>query len=101
MLKQAKRTRLPKRIDRLEELALNLWWSWHSRGRELFRALDYPLWVISGHNPVKQLRDINPDKLKAAAADPAFLALYDSVMEAFDSGMSAQATGFGSEYFGQ
>ena len=98
MLKKATRTRLPKRIDRLEELALNLWWSWHSGGRELFRVLDYPLWVISGHNPVKQLRDINPDKLKAAAADPAFLSLYDSVMEAFDSGMSAQDTWFGSKY---
>src|SRR4030042_223374 len=98
MSKQTTKTKLPKRIDRLDELAHNMWWGWRPRGRELFRALDYPLWVISGHNPVKQLRDINPDKLKAAAADPAFLALYDSVMEAFDSGMSAQDTWFGSKY---
>src|SRR4030043_8379 len=94
MLKPATRTRLPKRIDRLEELALNLWWSWHPKGRDLFRALDYPLWVISGHNPVKQLRDINPDKLQAAASDPAFIALYDSVMAAFDFDMSTEDTWF-------
>ena len=94
MLKQATKTRLPKRIDRLDELAHNMWWSWHAQGRELFRALDYTLWVISGHNPVKQLRDINPDKLKAAASDPAFLALYDSVMSAFDADMSDPDTWF-------
>ena len=98
MLKQATRTKLPKRIDRLDELAHNMWWSWHYQARDLFRTLDYTLWVISGHNPVKQLRDINPDKLKAAASDPAFLALYDSVMAAFDADMSSQDTWFGSKY---
>ncbi len=98
MLKAATRTRLPRRIDRLEELARNLWWSWHPKARELFRALDYPHWVISGHNPVKQLRDIDPDKLKSAAADPAFLALYDSVMAAFDADISSQDTWFASKH---
>jgi starch phosphorylase len=98
MLKQATRTRLPKRIERLDELAHNMWWSWHYQARDLFRALDYTLWIISGHNPVKQLRDINPDRLKAAAADPAFVALYDSVMAAFDADMSSQDTWFGSKY---
>jgi starch phosphorylase len=98
MLKQATGTKLPKRIDRLDELAHNMWWSWHYQARDLFRALDYSLWVISGHNPVKQLRDINPDKLKAAAADPEFIALYDSVMAAFDADMSSQDTWFDNKY---
>ena len=98
MLKRATRSRLPKRIGRLDELAHNLWWSWHPQARDLFRALDYTLWVISGHNPVKQLRDINPDKLQAAAADPAFLTLYDSVMSAFDADMSTQDTWFKNSY---
>ena len=89
---------LPKRIERLYELADNLWWSWHPQARDLFRALDYPLWRMTGHNPVKQLRDINPDKLQAAAADPSFLALYDSVMSAFDADMSAQNTWFNKKY---
>jgi len=83
---------LPRRIERLGELATNLWWSWHPRARELFRALDYPLWRTSGHNPIKQLCDISPQKLGTAATDAAFLRLYDSVMSAFDSDMSAQDT---------
>ena len=89
---------LSKRIGRLDELAHNLWWSWHQQARDLFRALDYPMWRITGHNPVKQLRDLNPDKLKAAASDPAFLSLYDSVMAAFDADMSARDTWFNTNY---
>ena len=89
---------LPKRIERLYELADNLWWSWHPRARDLFRALDYPMWRMTGHNPVKQLRDIDPDKLQAAAADPAFLSLYDSVMATFDAEMSSQSTWFQTTY---
>jgi len=100
MLNQALRPRLPRRIGRLDELAHNLWWSWHQQARDLFRILDYPTWRTSGHNPVKQLRDINPDKLKAAASDPAFLTLYDFVMSAFDADMSAQDTWFKTNYPG-
>ncbi len=89
---------LPKRIGRLYDLADNLWWSWHPQARDLFRALDYSLWRMTGHNPVKQLRDINPDKLQAAATDPEFLALYDYVMSSFDAEMSAQDTWFNTNH---
>jgi len=74
MIKQATKTKLPRSIGRLDELAHNMWWSWHLKARQLFRALDYPLRIISGRNPVKQLRGINPDKLQAAASDPSFFA---------------------------
>jgi starch phosphorylase len=90
--------KLPERINRLEELANNLWWSWRAQGRELFRALDYPLWRLGGHNPVKQLREISTDKLSAAATDPAFLNLYDSVMSAFDAEMSSRDSWFTAKY---
>jgi starch phosphorylase len=90
--------KLPERINRLEELANNLWWSWHTQARELFRILDYPLWRLSGHNPVKQLREISTDKFAAAATDPAFLNLYDSVMATFDADMSHKDSWFSSKY---
>jgi glycogen phosphorylase len=90
--------KLPERIGRLEELAYNLWWSWHPQARELFRALDYPLWRLSGHNPVKQLHEISADKLAAAAIDSAFLDLYDSVMSTFDAEMSARGSWFATRY---
>jgi starch phosphorylase len=85
---------LPERIGRLDELANNLWWSWHPELRAVFRSLDYQLWRISGHNPVRQLREISPDKLQAAARDPDFLKLYDSALSAFDADMSGGGSWF-------
>ncbi|MDH4299795.1 MAG: alpha-glucan family phosphorylase [Dehalococcoidia bacterium] len=95
MLQESK---IPERISRLEELANNLWWSWHTQARALFRTLDYPLWRLSGHNPVRQLHEISSDKLAAAVADPAFIKLYDSVMSAFDADMSDRGSWFSGKY---
>ncbi len=91
-------TKLPERIGRLSELANNLWWSWHEEARRLFRTLDYPLWRMTVHNPVKQLHEVSQDTLQVAADDLAFLALYDSVMSAFDADMSSSSTRFDTEY---
>ncbi len=81
---------LPERIARLDEIASNLWWTCRPQARDLFRALDYPLWRTSRHNPVKLLRDINYERLQGAAKDPAFLSLYDSIVQKFDNYVSAQ-----------
>ncbi len=70
-------TALPTRIERLSELAHNMWWSWHRSSRAVFTSLDYPLWSLTGHNPVKILQDIQPARLRHAAQDPVFLGLYD------------------------
>jgi starch phosphorylase len=89
---------LPKRIYRLEELAGNLWWSWHDKPRQLFVSLDHPLWRSTGQNPVKQLNDINPAKLQTAAKDADFLNLYDQVMIDFDASLSVKDSWFAMNY---
>ncbi len=95
---ETEQRQIPKRIERLQELAKNLWWSWDEDGRQVFRSLDYALWRASGHNPVKELIDIDTEKLEAAARDPAFLEFYDSVMMKFDAYMSAKNTWFETTY---
>ncbi|MFC1909251.1 alpha-glucan family phosphorylase [Chloroflexota bacterium] len=89
---------LPQRIDRLDELANNLWWSWHEPARQLFRALDYPLWRISAHNPVKMLRETSLEALQTAANSRSFLSLYDSTMLAFDTDVKNSETWFSTNY---
>jgi starch phosphorylase len=101
MLHQGIDPLLPERIGRLDELAHNLWWSWNVQARELFRTLDYRLWRISGHNPVRQLREILPQKLDNAAKDASFLALYDSVMSAFDQYTSNCKSRFAGQGYSQ
>ncbi|MBE0479349.1 MAG: alpha-glucan family phosphorylase [Dehalococcoidia bacterium] len=85
---------IPDRISRLLELAHNLWWSWHPEARDLFQTLDNPLWKSSGHNPVKQLQEMSPERLRQAAADPVFLRLHDSVLTAFDADTKGDDTWF-------
>ncbi|MGD2206383.1 MAG: DUF3417 domain-containing protein, partial [Anaerolineae bacterium] len=46
---------LPAELERLRELACNLWWSWNHEAIELFRRLDRDLWESTGHNPVLML----------------------------------------------
>jgi starch phosphorylase len=89
---------LPDRIRRLEELAADLWWSWHYRARDVFRLLDYPLWRVTAHNPVRLLRLIPRDRLDRAAEDPRFLALYDSVVHGLDLARSAKDTWWARSY---
>jgi starch phosphorylase len=81
--------RLPARIGRLEELAYNLWWSWHEEARELFRSLDHTLWRRTEHNPVRTLHELPPERLEQVAADPWFLKRYDAVLRLYDAEITA------------
>lgn len=83
---------LPPRIDRLGEIAADLWWSWQPGARELFRRLDYSTWRITNHNPVRMLRMIAPEQLQRAAEDPSFLALYDSALAGLEKARSGAGT---------
>ena len=83
---------LPERINRLNELAYDLWWSWNQGAREVFRDLDYPLWRFTDHNPVLLLHLVEPDRLAFAASDPDFLKLYDDAIAALDGVHSGAGT---------
>jgi starch phosphorylase len=83
---------LPERLARLDELAVDLWWSWHPEGRTVFRRLDYTLWRTTAHNPVRMLWVIPPAKLEAAASDPEFLWIYDRAVAALDDARAARHT---------
>jgi starch phosphorylase len=83
---------IPERIARIEELAIDLWWSWHREARAVFRRLDYGLWRSTAHNPVRMLRLIPRGKLEAAASDPEFLRIHDRAIHALDDARAARNT---------
>lgn len=84
------RVNMPKRIERLNELSYNLWWTWHLPARHLFQELDPVLWETVKQNPVLFLHRIEPERLVRAVADPAFLSRYDEVMRTFDAMLHGQ-----------
>jgi starch phosphorylase len=90
--------KLPRRISGLDELAHNLWWSWHIEARNLYKSLDRPLWKLTGHNPVKLLQQIEPYRLVAAAEEPDFIRKYDAVINALEATTSTSDTWFAREF---
>src|ERR1041385_7812011 len=83
---------LPDRISRLDELAYDLWWSWTTDARNVFPRLDYPLWRLTAHNPVKMLQTIAPETIERAINDAEWLANYDRSMARLDAARAAQNT---------
>ena len=94
-------TDLPERIHRIAELAHDLWWSWTPRGRDVFRRLDYPLWRVTWHNPVRMLERIAPDVVARAIATPEWLDNYDRALEQLDAARAARDTWYERERKGQ
>ncbi len=83
---------LPRRIERLRELAYNMWWAWNPDAHRLFTQVDKTLWERVYHNPVSFLRRVERAELNAAANDRYFLDTYDRVMREFDAYMNREDT---------
>jgi starch phosphorylase len=94
------RRSFPDRISGLWQLAFNLRWAWHHEAREIFRRLDYPLWRLTSHNPVRMLHQVTHQQLKQAARDPAFVALYDAAIEGLGQALTAKKTYWAQTYPG-
>ena len=70
------KSRVPAELEKLSEIARNIWWAWNYEATELFRDLDPALWKEVGQNPVLLLERMSYEKLEALSKDkvsPAFL----------------------------
>jgi starch phosphorylase len=76
---------LPPELTRLLELAHNLYWSWNHEAAALFRRLDENLWIKTNYNPVALLGLIRQESLETAIKDPAFMAHFKRVCDAYDA----------------
>jgi len=91
---------LPRRINRLGQLAYNLWWVWNPEAQALFTQIDKPLWDRVYHNPVAFLYKVERARLNAMTNDRYYLEYYDRVMRNFDSYMKAEDTWYTRTYPG-
>jgi len=78
------RPRIPEGLERLEELANDLFYSWDHGVRNLFARIDPVLWQRVEHNPKLFLRRVAQERLDDAAQDRAFLAEYRQVLSSYD-----------------
>jgi starch phosphorylase len=79
--------RIPLALERLEDLADNLVYSWDRRVRSLFARLDRRLWEACGASPRLFLRRVSQSVLDEAAVDRNYLEEYRRVLGSFDAYM--------------
>ncbi len=77
------KSRIPEELERLSEIARNIWWAWNFEATELFRDLDPELWKECGQNPVLLLERMSYEKLEALAKDKVILRRMNEVYTKF------------------
>ena len=75
------RPSLPPELAALEELAMNVRWSWDAHTRDLFRWVDPDAWDATVHDPVRLLGVVSRERLDALVDDPGFMRFLGEVRE--------------------
>ena len=89
---------LPEKLQKLEDLAYDLWFSWNPDVRDLFREIDIDLWRSCGRNPVQFLYDVKPYKLDSKANDTSFVEKINISWQRYNDYLKNQKTHFSKNY---
>ncbi|RXQ96217.1 alpha-glucan family phosphorylase [Ancylomarina salipaludis] len=79
---------LPESIKGLEELSMNLWWSWNQNARQLFKTINPELWLKCNMNPILLLKQLSSKRLQELVNNDNFITNYKSVYQDFNDYMS-------------
>ena len=86
----AVKSRLPKQLQCLDELAHNMWWAWNHEARDLWRSLDESLYEEVGHNPVMLLERLSYDRKELIVKDKGIMENVEKVMAMFHKYMNVK-----------
>jgi starch phosphorylase len=82
--------RLPPALERLRDIAYNLWWSWSPVAQELFVRVDADLWENVHGNPIDLLARVDQGRLEELAADDAFTSHLEAAWNTFQRYMQRE-----------
>lgn len=80
---------LPQEVERLRDLAYDLWWSFNPKASRLFAWIDPEHWRRY-HNPVELLINVDPHKWVGLLKDNEFLEAYAHAIESLDASRGAR-----------
>lgn len=84
------KSRLPKELQCLDEIAHNLWWAWNYQARDLWRSLDPDLYREVEHNPVMLLERLSFQRLEEIVKDKTLMKNVKAVYKLFCDYMSVK-----------
>ncbi|MDO9152449.1 MAG: alpha-glucan family phosphorylase [Paludibacter sp.] len=82
------KSNLPESLNKLEEIANNIWWVWNSDAKHLFRNIDKEAWIEAKSNPIRLINILSYEKMQKLANDEGFIEKLNSVYDNFKSYMS-------------
>lgn len=91
--------KLPERLKRLRDLAMNMWFSWDQEALDIFIRLGYHpacapernFWDESGQNPMKLLSILPQGELLDASLDDSFVSNLERVYEKLQSYLNSRS----------
>ncbi len=86
----AAKSSVPEKLEKLEELARNMWWAWNHDARSLFQKLDADLLEECDQNPVLLLERLSYEKLEELSNDKEILRKLDAVYKDFRAYMDVE-----------
>ncbi|MBQ9286509.1 MAG: alpha-glucan family phosphorylase [Bacteroidaceae bacterium] len=84
------KSNIPEELQKLEELAHNMWWAWNHSARSLFTHLDPALYEECGQNPVLMLERLSYEKLSELAKDKDILKRMNDTYKEFRTYMDVK-----------
>ncbi len=84
------KSNIPAELEKLNELAHNMWWAWNHDARSLFTKLDHELYAECGNNPVLLLERLSHDKMEELAKDKAIVKKMNDVYAQFRAYMDVE-----------
>jgi len=79
---------IPKKLEGIQRLARNLWWTWNYEASELFEMIDKLLWVKLKYNPIALIESLTLNDLKKLEKNEKFIQKLNKVLANFDTYMS-------------
>ena len=84
------KSKLPRELECLDELAHNMWWAWNYEARNLFKSLDEELYEKVGHNPVLLLERLGYERKEAIVKDKTLMKKMNEVCTEFKNYINAK-----------
>ncbi|MDD2559579.1 MAG: alpha-glucan family phosphorylase [Bacteroidales bacterium] len=78
---------MPAGLEKMQELAHNLWWSWNVDVIRLFKEIDKALWAQVSGNPAAFLESLSYTQLEQIAKDEVLMQRLDDIYAKFRSYM--------------
>ena len=77
------KSKIPKALQKLDELANNMWWTWNSDAYSLFHDINDKAFRKSSKNVVDMLSMLSYEELNALSSNQEFLSRMDAVYDHF------------------